>query len=89
MPSTAQRSSVRGFRCNCAASSSLVKNSERIGSLDTAITYTLFCVRRSQCGETHIREIITENREGFSPLLLFVKILRQMATVPTWWLPGA
>jgi hypothetical protein len=30
MPSTSQRSSVRGFRPNSAASSSLVKNSERI-----------------------------------------------------------
>ena len=41
MPSAAQRSSVRGFRRNSAASSSFVRNSERSGSeFDIAISIT-------------------------------------------------
>ena len=57
-----------------AASSSFVRNSERIGSLDIAITYTLFCVRRSQYAEDHVRGIISESEEGFflltSPIIV-------------------
>jgi hypothetical protein len=77
MPSTCQRSSVRGFRRSSAASSSFVRKSERIGSeLDMAITYTLFCVRTSRCADLDVRGVITANWKGFSPLS------HQIMTVP-------
>ena len=61
MPSTFHRSSVRGFRRSSAASSSLVRNSERIGSeVDIGITHTLFCVQFSLRTGIYVRKIFLE-----------------------------
>ena len=69
MPSACQRSSVRRFRRNSAASSSFVRNSERIGSeLDMAITYTLFCVQEIAIRERQSGGVITANWQDFFPL---------------------
>ena len=57
MPSTAHRSSVRGFRRSSVASSSVVKNSERISpELDMATSYTLIGVHKTTCAVLKIEE---------------------------------
>src|SRR5438105_11201779 len=68
-PSVAQRSSVRAFRRNSAASSSLVKNSERIASKpDMANSYASVYAHRNHIGGHQIpEEYLTKIRRDFPP----------------------
>ena len=65
MPSTFHRSSVRGFRPNSAASSSLVRNSERIGLRQTLRSPTRCSACVIASAETYVRNIFTENWGDF------------------------
>jgi hypothetical protein len=92
-PSTSQRSSVRGFRRSSAASSSFVRNSERIGSkLDMAVTYTLFCVHQTTWtyrdlfelgGELIPRDGYSSNGEGANLLGFLRACLRAYLIIST------
>ena len=60
MPSASQRSSVRTFRRNSAASSSFVRKSKRIGSeLDMAISCASLSTQHSTFADLREREDFT------------------------------